>query len=58
MGVAPFGIPEVQYRGTINARWRLYTDSEMPKDILLIGCNDEKEHPNHYGRMRIINFII
>lgn len=58
LGVAPLGLPEVTYRGSVNYRWRLYADSEMPKELLLIGCNDTREDPKHYGRMVIHNFII
>lgn len=58
-GIKPMGLlPQVSYRGAINARWRLYTDTMMPSNMLLIGCNDTLEDSSHYGRMAIFNFII
>lgn len=58
LGVAPLGIPELSYRGSINNRWRLYVNSQMPSNMALVGCNDKREENSHYGRMTIHNFIV
>jgi hypothetical protein len=57
-GVMPLGMPVIDYKGAVSARWRLYTDGLMPSNMLLIGCNDTKECNSHYGRMMIFNFIV
>jgi hypothetical protein len=58
LGIAPLGVPELRYRGAVNHKWRLYTDTDMPSDMLLIGCNDKREDPRHYARLSVANFII
>lgn len=58
LGVAPLGLPQVTYRGSVNYRWRLYADTMMPQNMVLIGCNDKKEDTSHYAKLIIHNFII
>lgn len=48
----------VRYEGAINALWRLYIDNGMDNETMLMGCNDEQEAYNHYGRIKLVNFII
>jgi hypothetical protein len=57
-GVHPQGVPSVSYCGSINSKWRLYKDTEMPVGMLLMGCNDTREDSSHYGRMNIFNYVI
>jgi hypothetical protein len=52
------GSDNIQYCGSINMKWRLYKDTRMPVDMVVIGCNDEVESYNHYAVLRIANFII
>lgn len=57
-GQQPMGLSEVRHLGLINAKWRLYVDTEMEPNKLLIGCNDKREDNLHYARLSISNFII
>lgn len=57
-GVMPLGLPAVSYHGSVNLRWRLYSDSAMPTNMVLIGCNDKREDKSHYARLIVANFII
>ena len=57
-GVHSQGLPEVGFIGTVNSKWRLYRNTEMDQNLILIGCNDRKEPYNHYARIKISNFII
>jgi hypothetical protein len=58
LGVSPMGLSEQRYRGSINMKWRLYTDTEIPENMLLIGCNDKIEDSSHYAKLMVANFII
>lgn len=58
LGVSPLGLSELKFRGTINNKWRLYADTEMPEDTILIGCNDKMEDSSHYARLKVVNFVI
>lgn len=49
---------QLQYRGLIHSKWRLYVDPKLDMNRVLIGANDTKGDPLHYGRMSICNFII
>lgn len=57
LGVNPIGIGGTVYIGSINRKWRLYKNAEMPVDMAIVGCNDELEDSSHYGVMEIINFV-
>jgi hypothetical protein len=57
-GVMPQGLPTMHYCGGVNRKWRLYKYSEVPTNMFLMGCNDQREDSSHYGRMMIANFII
>jgi hypothetical protein len=58
LGIMPMGLPVVTYHGSLSYKWRLYSDTMMERNTLIIGCNDEREGPNSYGKMTIHNFII
>jgi hypothetical protein len=49
---------DLQYKGLVNLRWRLYTDSQMEANCLIVGVNDTLEKPEHYARLSIINYFI
>lgn len=57
-GQYPLGMESIEYVGLLNGKWRIYRDSEMTYDSsLIIGCNDRREDPTHYGRMSIANLF-
>jgi hypothetical protein len=57
-GVRAQGVSKFQFCGTVNGRWRLNKSSDIPSNMLLMGCNDTLESPSHYGRMMVLNFIL
>lgn len=58
LGVRPIGLDQINYCGSVSNKWRLYKDSMMPVDMLVIGVNDKIEDNKHYGVMKIANFVI
>lgn len=57
-GIYPLGLPEVYYAGAINCKWRLYIDSQLDKNVAIIGCNDKREPNQHYAKLTVCNFVI
>jgi hypothetical protein len=56
-GVVPQGFPSLNFKGTVNAKWRLYTDLALTNEIIM-GCNDKQEPFNHYACLHVENLVV
>lgn len=58
----PMGFQFRQHVGTFERKWRLYADSEIACNTLLIGCGtksiDKGESLAEFGVIKLANFII
>lgn len=52
------GIRRIKYKGEINDRWRLYTNSEFPENLILMGVNDTREDNAYYGVIEVENLAV
>jgi hypothetical protein len=54
----PQGTNDIQWIGTVNRKWRLYTDPLFPVNEILIGCADvASADPKFFALMKVANFV-
>lgn len=52
----PLGYPIVLFMGTLDKRWRIYSDLALTNDTMLMGCCFSKKHANYYCKIKIENY--
>jgi hypothetical protein len=54
----PQGTGDIQWIGTVNRKWRLYTDPQFPVNEILIGCTEvASAEPKYFALMKVANFV-
>ncbi len=48
----------IQYKGTINRLWRIYSGPCAPKGKIILGCGGKDLSSEHYARTSVFNFLI
>ena len=52
----PLGYTNILHMGVLDRRWRVYTDTSLDPNNILIGCGFSKKHNNYYCNMKALNF--
>lgn len=54
----PLGIPDIYELGTMSRKWKVFVDTNMQQEVILVGAGMNEEDPKYYGVLKIANFII
>ena len=52
----PLGYPIVLHQGTLDKRWRIYSDLALTNNIMLMGAGFSKKHANYYCKIKVENY--
>jgi hypothetical protein len=52
------GISDISFIGVLNAKWRMYKDTDIDKDVVLVGAGFSKKPTSQYGVLKVENYII
>lgn len=52
----PLGYPIVLFMGTLDKRWRIYSDLALTNDTMLMGSCFSRKHANFYCKIKVENY--